>query len=498
MKLSARAQAGLFFLAGVLLRIPFRSQYLYHWDSVNFALGLEQFDILRHQPQPPGYVLYILLGRLFQMIFVDGNASLVWISVLFSGLAAAALYWTARHLFGQRVGLAAGLLGLTSPLVWFYSEVALSYTVEAFFVSAVAYCCYRTLRGPKGDGRYALAGAALLGMAGGFRQNTLVLLLPVWLFSLRKLNWGRRIAALALLGGIVAAWLAVMMSMNGGPARYLAGLSAQTGSNISDSAAGSAQTLLMNFARLGLFTGFGVMLAGLALPVWAVWLARNLRAMLRSEAWQVLLLWVLPSLVFYAIYIQQGGHTFTYLPGLIIICAWTLLEVIAPYATRRGLGARLAGGLVVGIVAVNAVFFLFSRPYLLGIEKFLLRTPSYAAIRERDEKLGQKLAFIRAQFPPEETLVLAGGMDFRIPDYYLRDYRYTFLSYDSTALSEAGGPATDGLRYLVMFNDEGPYPGIALDGMQQFWPADALYWTELGEDARLVFSPTGVALVRRK
>src|SRR5262252_5664969 len=32
-------------------------------DSINFALGLRRFDVANHQPHPPGYPVYIALGR---------------------------------------------------------------------------------------------------------------------------------------------------------------------------------------------------------------------------------------------------------------------------------------------------------------------------------------------------------------------------------------------------------------------------------------------------
>src|SRR5262245_19870767 len=45
-------------------------------DSLNFALGLREFDPARHQPHPPGYPVYIALGR----------TSLALVSRLFSSL----------------------------------------------------------------------------------------------------------------------------------------------------------------------------------------------------------------------------------------------------------------------------------------------------------------------------------------------------------------------------------------------------------------------------
>ncbi len=33
-------------------------------DSVNFALGVRQFDVAHHQPHPPGYPIFIALGKI--------------------------------------------------------------------------------------------------------------------------------------------------------------------------------------------------------------------------------------------------------------------------------------------------------------------------------------------------------------------------------------------------------------------------------------------------
>ena len=42
----------------------FLSTYLYNWDTGQFALGLEHFDVKMHQPHPPGYPIFIFLGKI--------------------------------------------------------------------------------------------------------------------------------------------------------------------------------------------------------------------------------------------------------------------------------------------------------------------------------------------------------------------------------------------------------------------------------------------------
>ena len=54
--------------AGTLLtRFATRSHALYDLDSVNYAFALDHFDPVAHQPQPPGYFLYVLLGRVVRL-----------------------------------------------------------------------------------------------------------------------------------------------------------------------------------------------------------------------------------------------------------------------------------------------------------------------------------------------------------------------------------------------------------------------------------------------
>jgi hypothetical protein len=50
-------------LAYLAAHLPFLAPTLEDIDSLNFALGLRDFDPGRHQPHPPGYPVYIALAR---------------------------------------------------------------------------------------------------------------------------------------------------------------------------------------------------------------------------------------------------------------------------------------------------------------------------------------------------------------------------------------------------------------------------------------------------
>ena len=49
--------AGVLFVLSLLLRVPFVTGTLVNWDAVQFALATRSFDLERHQPHLPGYIL---------------------------------------------------------------------------------------------------------------------------------------------------------------------------------------------------------------------------------------------------------------------------------------------------------------------------------------------------------------------------------------------------------------------------------------------------------
>jgi hypothetical protein len=407
------------FLPGILTRVPFRSRFLYHWDSVNFALGLEHFDIYQHQPHPPGYFLYVMTGRLVRLLVGDANASLVWMSVLAAGLTAAATFWLGRSLWNRRAGIVASLLFLTSPLFWFHGEVALSYMVEALFVVLVALLCYGHLKGT--DERVWLS-ALVLGVAGGFRPNTMVFLLPLWAVAVWRYRWRRALGAAGVLAGVGLAWLAPMVILTGGIARYTEALRAAGEIVAAESSLSGAAQLAVNGFRLGMFTfyalGAGLVPLAVGGLYGAVTRRSQWRAWAKSPEFRLFFWWLAPSLFFYAlIHIRQPGHTFTFMPALLL-----LLGGLLGGGNLPGLARGWAWALTGLVVLVNALFFLIAPPSLFGGQHLTLTPPTWPTIRARDASLEGRVGYIRAHLSPEETVILANGLDFRHPDFYLREY----------------------------------------------------------------------------
>ena len=114
-------------VAFLALHLPYIPTSLEDLDSINFALGVRQFDVAHHQPHPPGYPVYIALAKLVHAAVPDEARALAVLSIVAGALGVVAM----AALFGRLTGVGRSAwvpvaLGLTSPLYWFTAARPLS------------------------------------------------------------------------------------------------------------------------------------------------------------------------------------------------------------------------------------------------------------------------------------------------------------------------------------------------------------------------------------
>src|SRR5262245_24830020 len=114
----------------LLSRVPFMAQMPYGLDSIQYVLGVANYDVRLHQPHPPGYFLFVMAGRLGTLLFHDANRSFVVLNILFSALCVWTVFHLGRDLFDGATGLTGAILLATSPTFWFHGEVALSNVLD--------------------------------------------------------------------------------------------------------------------------------------------------------------------------------------------------------------------------------------------------------------------------------------------------------------------------------------------------------------------------------
>jgi transmembrane protein TMEM260 (protein O-mannosyltransferase) len=89
--------AALLFLGLAAVFAFTRSHWLDDWDSVNFAFGLDDFDVTKHWPHPPGYPVYIAAGKLVYSVIADHAAALTLVSALSAASVASMFYVLERR-----------------------------------------------------------------------------------------------------------------------------------------------------------------------------------------------------------------------------------------------------------------------------------------------------------------------------------------------------------------------------------------------------------------
>jgi hypothetical protein len=421
------AIAAAFGLLTILTRLPFRSHRVFNWDAVNFVLALHDYDVRLHHPQPPGYPVFVAMGRVAQLAIPDANNALVAVAVLLSAGAVAALFLLGRALFGRTTGIIAALYLLFSVTFWTNGAVALAYPSLALFTTLVALFAWRCGR----DGRLAplwtpLALSAAYAIGGGFRPDLLLFLLPLWVFAHWRLPLRTILLSGAVVCAIVLAWFIPTVALSGGWSGYWAVFRAYTSDDVLKRysvAENGPRALIVNLRDTAKYTGYA--LYALALPVAgaAVWLLSRLRMVrrgriaMRPYIW-LFALWMTPMLLFYSwVHIGDPGYVFTFVPALLLIAARFTAELprILAALRLRPLARMAVPALVAFVIVANTGIFLF-RPLALTAH----------GIRQQDHTIDGKIAYVRSHGDPATTLLISYE-SYRHWLLYLPDYRVQFV-----------------------------------------------------------------------
>src|SRR5687767_2940889 len=100
-------------------RLPLAPRYLYYFDSVNFALAIDEFNPSKHQPQPPGYPLFVALLKVVRPLVPSVELTFLVAGVLVGAAAAVLLYRFTADMFNTRAALIAVTLFVFNPPCWF-------------------------------------------------------------------------------------------------------------------------------------------------------------------------------------------------------------------------------------------------------------------------------------------------------------------------------------------------------------------------------------------
>ncbi len=480
-KLSPWNAPSIFLLASLFIlvlvtRIPFRTEYLFNWDSANFALALRDFDVTRHAPHPPGYPYFVLAGKALQGITGEANSALVLESIIISALAVIALMALGQAMFSKTIGLVAALLLTGSVTFWTYGEIALAYTSLALFSSLGALFAYQTIFLGKDRGIHL---ALAYSVGSGFRPDLLLFLAPLLLVSCLRLPIKKAILVIAIAIAGVLLWLVPTMLLSGGVSSYIAVMQAYLSQDVIDKYSSTSRGvggLVVNIrdtASYLFYSLYGTSVLFLALIAsWALRLGRGNLSTLRPGRGDLaptervldhhqmtgkrevfILLWLAPMAVFYLIvHIGDPGYIFSILPAVLLLLSYGLvsaIERLVPSSKRNW----ALGAVVISILLLNTgIFVLHQRPLTSW------------GLRQNDQAMEAKLELLSSRLTDSPPLALFYD-SYKHVQFYLPDYKSK--AWIDTAV---GAPAAislpPGTREILLMDNSLVRAGDSLSGQE--------------------------------
>lgn len=338
----------------LVLRLALDIHGMLDTDAINFGLAALSFDLLQHQPQPPGYPGYVLLLKGIHVLAPSLSPIEIakWGSRICGVATVPAVFWAAGKVRADsRAGLEdrgplpvrrlfAAAFAAVTPVLWYYGSDGQAHAAEAL-VTVLLFGAVADARARRDlSRRRVLLVAAVFGLAGSVRPTVVALGFPllVWLLWRRPLlEW-----LLVFLVGLAttAMWFVPVVELTGGWELYR---------RVSDAL---FRVFYDSYSVFGARTTGGTLLANAGAALWAFLFCMVPLVALawprRMPTWGLAAMAVaLVNLLFYAlVYIAESG----YLAGVAGLAC--LAPLTWPRPVPRAVGLRGALGLI-GAVAVT-------------------------------------------------------------------------------------------------------------------------------------------------
>ncbi len=191
----------------LLVRIVTAPRTPWENDEFLFAEAVRKFEPLRYHPHPPGYPLFVLLGKLFAVVVHDPWRALVVLNLVLAPVGFIALTRALRNwVEDEQVAVAASLIYFLSAAMLVHGPLALSDS------AAMAFVClaFATQEQPIYLGLWASA-------AVGTRPQLVIPIAALLIVALVRMRTTRqRAACIGAFAVVSLAWLLPLLVATGG------------------------------------------------------------------------------------------------------------------------------------------------------------------------------------------------------------------------------------------------------------------------------------------
>ncbi|MCB9663420.1 MAG: hypothetical protein H6732_04885 [Alphaproteobacteria bacterium] len=439
--------------------------FLLEWDSANYALAIQHFDVFEHQPHAPGSPVFVLLLDLAALLGDGTVTPFLVVNALLGATALLGVAYLVRRVAGPwGAWLAAAGVALSPPF-WYHGAASTAYVAECFLSVSTAALAVAMARG-----RLALPwGMLLAALAMGIRPSGVVTLLPVVIVGAalarpRPRDW--MVGAIAGAVGMLA-WAVPTVVLSGGWTRFAAANDALSDwqLELGSILVGDLSQVVPRSTRLGRYL-FDA--ANALWPVMLVALVVRGRSATHALPRGTLLFfaaWILPGTAIYVFHhLAKSGYVLTLVPVFFTVLALAVasaLQVLGDADRRRA--AQGLGLMATVYVALNLAGFWYAIPpdLLLRKDAYWSDLPSHVMLTGDYGRFGLRYRTHAAQnvdrlvdgLDPEEDLVvfLFGSHELhRLQLYYHPDHWLVAASVDHGLAHETGTDTTFGEFQLVV------------------------------------------------
>jgi hypothetical protein len=410
-------------VAGALAAVwsPLAPTRLFDFDAANFALSLEYFQPTAHQPQPPGYPLYVGLAKVIHLLVDDVPLTFLVAGLLGAAAAVLMLWILGEHMFGRQAGIFAALLFMTNPILWqtgMSDQVRIYIAVISIGVALAAWPLFED-----GDAalrsRRLVVSCLLFGILTGFRPEMVVSMTPLLLFAAvrNKMNFRHYLAAALALGVGMAPWLIVLLMRVGGIGGFIAMMRIYS----ADQASGSSVLFGAGWSAAWKMVASAFWWASLGVVSWIpaallVHWGKVREGPKRTRFF--LLVWFLSLFLFsIAVHIAASGHALGFIPVLCLAGGWVL------YSVGRTRGRLLMIPCVILALTLNVIFFF--KPYAREVREASYHT--IAGVSAINEATLEKIDLITQQNSAFLVTDNNAWVSWRILEYYYPETPLLYL-----------------------------------------------------------------------
>lgn len=162
-------------------------RHLEGWDSIDFALGLHDYDIAYYQPHFPGYPVYMSFCWLVHLFTDSDILALTIPGAVFGSAALIPLFYLAKRMFSNEVAWLTAFIYVVNPLCWLQSEKAFSDATGLFFIILSAQLLFFACTTRAYAFRYLIMSSVMLGICLGIRLSYFPFII-LWLYVLQTLS----------------------------------------------------------------------------------------------------------------------------------------------------------------------------------------------------------------------------------------------------------------------------------------------------------------------